>query len=47
MQMVKKHNYNYPDEDRQRVREILQLWKLDVLYDILIGNKFKSYYYSY
>ncbi|KAL5232929.1 hypothetical protein ACI65C_000339 [Semiaphis heraclei] len=38
MLMVKKHNYNYPDEDRQRIREILQLWKLDVLYDTLIDQ---------
>jgi len=33
-------NNAYPLEDRPRLRELLQLWKLEILHDRLIGNTF-------
>jgi len=45
MQVLQKHNCTYPEEDRPRLREILQQWKLEILFETLVGNTF--YYLSH
>lgn len=44
--IMQNPNGAYPAEDRPRLREILQLWKLEILYDRLVGNTF-NYIYIY
>jgi len=39
--MMQLYDYDYPVEDLQLVLDLLKTWKLELLYQTLVGNKFK------
>jgi len=39
--MMQLYDYDYPVEDLQLVLDLLKTWKLELLYQTLVGSKFK------